>query len=385
MTKLRARSFLALPLIGYIYLCLSAYGFAEDHHHESELKQLKKNIFALEKKLHAQRKEKGEVQTQIEIIEIDSHQLSQNIRSLQDEITSASQKLKKLTAEKNTLEMRIANQRQAIAQHIRSAYKTGSEEPLKLFLNQQDPQKLARTLKYYDYLLKARSQKVSQFTADINQLDITAANIKTTKKDLANSKKLLEVDRNKLADKVKKREKILATLNKSLVADNSKLAEYQKQRKQLENLIKSVKQAAKKIAPAKDYPSFISRKGKLKWPLKGKLSKRFGTPRGGDLFWEGWLISAQEGTAIKSIHQGRVVFSNYLRGFGLLVIIDHGAGYMSLYAHNKELISATGDWIQSGEIIARTGNTGGIVDTALYFEIRENGMPVNPKTWLSKR
>lgn len=385
MVKLKLRSLLALPLIGLFCFSFSINGFAENDSQKSELKQLKRTISALEKKLQTQRQEKSRLQTQIELIEIDSNQLSQNIRNLQTKITSASHKLKKLSAEKHSLEQRITNQRQAIAQHIRSAYKTGNEEPLKLLLNQQDPQKFARTLKYYDYLLQARSQKVTQFNADIYQLDITVADIKTTTADLANSKKLLEVDRNKLANKVIQREKILSVLNKSLVANNSKLTEYQKQRQQLENLIKSVKQAAKQIAPAKNYPAFTSKKGKLQWPLKGKLSKRFGTPRGGDLYWKGWLISAPSGTAIKAVHHGRVVFSNYLRGFGLLVIIDHGAGYMSLYAHNKELISTTGDWIQSGEIIARTGNTGGIVDTALYFEIREKGIPVNPKTWLSKR
>ena len=384
MVKLKPRSFLALPLIGLICFSLSFYGFA-DHHQESELKQLKRTISALEKKLQTQRQEKSQLQTQIELIEIDSNQLSQNIRNLQAKITSASLKLKKLSAEKDSLEQRIDNQRHAIAQHIRSAYKTGNEEPLKLLLNQQNPQTLARTLKYYDYLLQARSQKVTEFTANINQLEITAADIKTTKASLANSKKSLEADRKKLARKVKQREKILTILNKSLVADNSKLAEYQKQRKQLEKLIESVNQAAKKIAPANDYPAFTSMKGKLKWPLKGKLSKRFGTPRGGDLHWEGWLISTPSGTAIKAIYYGRVVFSNYLRGFGLLVIIDHGAGYMSLYAHNQELMHETGDWIQSGDLIARAGNTGGLVNPALYFEIREDGIPVNPKTWLSKR
>ena len=253
MTSLRSRSFLALPFIGLACLGLSLNGLA-DSHQQSELKQLKRNISALEQKLATQRQQKGQLQTQIEIIEIDSSLLSQNIRNLKTKITSANKKLNQLNTEKNILEQRINNQRNAIAQQIRSMHKTGHEESLKLLLNQQDPQKFARNLKYYDYLIQARGQKIKQFTANINQLEITVADIKTTKITLAQSKKSLEQDRKKLAAKAKKRQETLVALNKSLMTDNEKLTGYQKQRKQLEDLIKSVKQAAKQIAPAKIIP-----------------------------------------------------------------------------------------------------------------------------------
>jgi len=119
--------------------------------------------------------------------------------------------------------------------------------------------------------------------------------------------------------------------------------------------------------------------------VRGKLTASYGSKRSEYLRWQGWLVSAKEGANIQSVHHGRVVFSDYLRGFGLLVIIDHGDGYMTLYAHNNELLRETGDWVQSGEIVARAGNTGGLIHTALYFEVRENGKPVNPRIWLSKR
>ena len=372
---------MALPFIGLACLGLSLNGLA-DSHQQSELKQLKRNISALEQKLATQRQQKGQLQTQIEIYEIDSSLLSQNIRNLKTKISSANKKLNQLNTEKNILEQRINIQRNAIAQQIRSMHKTGHEESLKLLLNQQDPQKFARNLKYYDYLIQARGQKIKQFTANINQLEITVADIKTTKITLAQSKKSLEQDRKKLAAKAKKRQKTLVALNKSLLTDNEKLTGYQKQRKQLEDLIKSVKQAAKQIGPAQDYPPFVSSKGKLSWPVKGKLKNTFGTSRDGDLRWEGWLIKADAGSSVQAVHQGRVVFSNYLRGFGLLIIIDHSDGYMSLYAHNQELLRDTGDWVQRGEIISRAGNTGGLSDPAVYFEIRKDGQPVNPKSWL---
>jgi septal ring factor EnvC (AmiA/AmiB activator) len=384
MTKLKARSLLALPLIGLFCLSLSLYGLA-DNHQEAELKQLKRSISALEKKLDQQRQEKGALQTQIEAVELDSAKLNQTIRNLSHKITAATEQLKALQDKKNRLDQRIEQQRSAIAEQIRYVYKTGNEEPIKLLLNQQDPQQLARTLKYYDYILQARSEKIEQFTDDITQLEAIATEIETTKIGLTKSKVTLEKQRKKHATNVKSRKTMLDELNQSLLLGNKQLTGYQKQHKQLEKLLSSVKKAAQKVAPAKNYPAFASRKGKLKWPARGKLKNTFGAVREGDLRWQGWLISTPSGTDISAVHHGRVVFSNYMRGFGLLVIIDHGNSFMSLYAHNQELMRETGDWVQSGDIVAQAGNTGGLINPALYFEIREKGLPVNPKIWLGNR
>ena len=386
MTKLKARSCLALPLMGLLCLSLSLslYGLA-DIHQEAELKQLKRSISALEKKLDQQRQEKGALQIQIEAVELDSAKLNQTIRNLSHKITAATKQLKTLQDKKNRFDQRIEQQRSAIAKQIKSAHKTGNEEPIKLLLNQQDPQQFARTLKYYDYILQARSEKIEQFTDDIIQLEAIAAEIETTKIGLTKSKVSLEKQRKKLATNVNSRKTMLDELNQTLLLGNKQLTGYQKQRKQLEKLLSSVKKAAQKVAPAKDYPAFASRKGKLKWPTRGKLKNTFGDVRAGDLRWQGWLISTPSGTDISAVHHGRVVFSNYMRGFGLLVIIDHGDSFMSLYAHNQELMRETGDWVQSGDIVAQAGNTGGLINPALYFEIREKGLPVNPKKWLGNR
>ena len=385
MTKQRAGSFLVLPFTGLFCLILSFYS-AADNHQEAELEELKRSILTLQNQLKNQRQEKNQLQNQIENVEIDAAKLNRSIGSLTRKIKTTTRQLKVLQDKKIKLGKRIDEQRSAIAEQIRSAHKTGTEEPIKLLLSQQGPQLLARTLKYYDYLLQARSQNIKQFTDDINQLEITAEAIKKTSIGLAKSKKSLEVDQKNLAANVQKRKTILYKIDKSLKSGNEQLANYQKQQERLETVINAVKKVAATIAPAKKkYPSFISGKGKLSWPVKGKLSHSFGSPRGGDLHWDGWLISTSSGAEVRAIHPGRVVFSDYLRGFGLLVIIDHGDDFMSLYAHNQELMSETGDWVQSGEIISRAGNSGGLTDPALYFEIREKGIPVNPKIWLGKR
>jgi septal ring factor EnvC (AmiA/AmiB activator) len=371
-----------LATIIYLGLSLSA---SADNHQQKELKQLKNSISSLEKKLRNQRKEKDTLQQQLETIEREIRDLNKKNRAIGKKITKNENDLSLLRSKKVNLEQRIDNQRSIIAKQIQAAYKTGNEEPVKLLLNQESPEQLSRILKYYDYLLKARSQKIDQFTADIESLKITLSKIQSIKATLTDSRKELEKDQQKLTSNLSKRQNTLNKLSQSLQSNNQQLNQYKKQRDELETVIETVEKAAKAIAPAQDYPSFVLSKGKLNWPVRGKLKASYGSKRSEYLRWQGWLISAIEGANVQSIHHGRVVFSDYLRGFGLLVIVDHGDAYMTLYAHNKELLKETGDWVQSGEIVAHAGNTGGLTKTALYFEVRENGKPVNPKTWLSKR
>jgi len=150
-------------------------------------------------------------------------------------------------------------------------------------------------------------------------------------------------------------------------------------------VLQALKQAIADIdMPAPSQP-FAKQRGKMRWPIKGKLSHRFGSQRNAEMKWDGWLLNANEGVAVKAIHHGRVVFSDYLRGYGMLIIIDHGDSYMSLYAHNQVLLKETGDWVTADESVAKVGNSGGRIEHALYFEIRHNGKPTNPKHWLASR
>jgi septal ring factor EnvC (AmiA/AmiB activator) len=369
-----------------VFICLTlSLDTLADNKQQQELEKLKVSISSLEKKLRKQRKEKNTLQQKLEIVERNVVDLDKKIRAVSKKITKTENNLSRLNSDKNNLEQRINKQRSTIAEQIRAAYKTGNEEPIKLLLNQEDPEQLSRILTYYDYLLDARSKKIDQFTADIESLKITLSKIETQKTLLADSKKELEKDKQQLAISISQRKATLTKLTQSLQSNKQQLNQYKKQRDELEAVVQTVGEAAKAIPPAQDYPSFALSKGKLNWPVRGRLTAGYGSKRSEYLRWQGWLISAKKGASIKSVHHGRVVFSDYLRGFGLLVIVDHGDGFMTLYAHNKELLKETGDWVQSGETVARAGNTGGLTNTALYFEVREKGKPVNPRLWLSKR
>jgi septal ring factor EnvC (AmiA/AmiB activator) len=367
-----------------IGLMLGAVASA-DEQQEQELDNLKRSISSLEKTLEDRGKERTSLQSELKKVELEASKINSNMRRLRSKINKLEDQLKDLSSQERDLQLGIRGQSAAIVEQIAAAYKLGNQEPLKLLLNQEDPQKIARVFKYYDYFLQARSEKIKRYKKDVGELEAVIADIKNQKQRLTQSRAELESDKTKLARQAKKRKKTLSNLQSSLRTDKKKLSKLNKERGKLEELLDAVKRAAAELPLPSNYESFVSRKGQLSWPLKGRVAHGFGSRRSGELRWEGWLIGAKAGDEVKAVHQGRVVFSNYLRGFGLLVIVDHSDGFLTLYAHNQELLKDIGDWVQSNEILSRAGDTGGLDKPALYFEIRKNGNPADPKSWLGKR
>jgi septal ring factor EnvC (AmiA/AmiB activator) len=391
MTGLAARQ-RGAPLLRAVFngllltigLMLGAVASA-DEQQEQELDNLKRSISSLEKTLEDRGKERNSLQSELKKVELEASKINSNMRRLRSKINKLEDQLKDLSSQERDLQLGIRGQSAAIVEQIAAAYKLGNQEPLKLLLNQEDPQKIARVFKYYDYFLLARSEKIKRYKKDVGELEAVIADIKNQKQRLTQSRAELESDKAKLARPAKKRKKTLSNLQSSLRTDKKKLSKLNKERGKLEELLDAVKRAAAELPLPSNYESFVSRKGQLSWPLKGRVAHSFGSRRSGELRWEGWLIGAEAGDEVKAVHQGRVVFSNYLRGFGLLVIVDHSDGFLTLYAHNQELLKDIGDWVQSNEILSRAGDTGGLDKPALYFEIRKNGNPADPKSWLGKR
>ncbi len=358
---------------------------AEDE--RAKLAALKNAISSLEKQLNERDRDKSKLAAELKKNEIAASTSSKKIRLLNSKIESRNTKLADLGKQQTELKAGIQKQHAAVSEQLAAAYKMGAQEPIKLLLNQEDPQQLARLLKYYNYVVDARNEKIAHYMGDIEQLS-TVRNQLSEERRLLNSAKVeLEKDRQELLANNKRRQSTLKQLNASLQSDKSKLDKLLKQRTALEELLKDVRSVVKKM-PLKTPPggqSFVSQKGQLRWPLKGKVAHSFGSKRSGSLRWDGWLIGAKIGEPVTAVHDGQVIFSNYMRGFGLLIILNHGDGYMSLYAHNEELLKDTGDWVLSNETISRAGDTGGLNKPALYFEIRKKGQPADPKIWLGKR
>ena len=359
------------------------YAIANDQQ-QSKLDILQSNISELQKTLTARNEQQTDLETDLERVETEASTLNTSIRELSNNIKTVEKQLIGKQKEKANLEVNISGQNDAIIAQLRSAQKIGDQEPIKLLLNQEDPQKIARMFKYYDYFLQARSAKIEQYLISVAALNDIIQSISSNKLELISAKDSLSKNQVNLKTNITQRENTLRKLQLAVANDQQKLTDLKRQRRELETLLNEVETAvADLILPTNSLP-FTSRKGELEWPTKGKLAQRYGAQRNGPVQWQGWLIKVSAGAAVKTVHQGRIVFSNYLRGFGLLLIIDHGDGYMTLYGHNQELLKDTGDWVQTNEIIARAGNTGGLSAPALYFEIRSQGQPTNPKKWLQK-
>jgi len=354
---------------------------------KAKLADLKSAISSLEKQLDRRDKEKNQLVATLKKVEVEAADASKKIRQLTTQINRSTKTMADLDTQQQGLKAEIKKQNSAVSEQLAAAYKMGEQESIKLLLNQEDPQQLARLLKYYNYVLDARNEKIAQYLTDVGKLSTVQGEMIKQKRSLASAKAQLEKDQQQLLATSERRQTALKQLNASPKSDKSKLDKLLKGRTELEELLKKGRGVVKKMALATPPggQSFASQKGMLRWPLKGKVAHSFGSQRSGSLRWDGWLIGASIGEPVAAVHDGQVIFSNYMRGFGLLIILNHGDGYMTLYAHNEELLKDTGDWVLSNETIARAGDTGGLDNPALYFEIRKKGQPADPKKWLGKR
>ncbi len=337
--------------------------------------------------------------------------------------------------QRKKLQSARTEQQRLIAIQARAAYQNGREEYLKLLLNQQNPEKFARTLTYYDYLSQARLEQLKNFNETLRQLTNVEKDIDAQQAQLLVQKSSLDTQRDEL-DKVRKeRQQVLAKLNDDVKARDQKLASREQDQADLSKVLKTIEETlarqareaeeARKKAliaqqeaekkrlreaqaaadaentdaprkPVKSTPGalvsssgetfggpFASTRGKLPWPVDGRLLARFGESRGDDARtkWDGVMISASAGSQVHAVHGGRVVFADWLRGAGLLVILDHGNGFLSLYGHNQTLLKSAGDVVKAGESISTVGNSGGQDTPALYFAIRQQGHPSDPAQW----
>jgi len=386
MKKLSAIKQVALRSV--LLLIFSTPAFAADKEKEKQkLDNLKRSIISLEKRLDKRNQEKNILVNQLKKVELEAAKTSKSIRQLNSQIKRRNSKLSDLEKQQYDLQKNIKNQNAAISEHLAAAYKLGDQEPIKLLLNQEDPQQLSRLFKYYGYFLDARNKKIETYISDVEKLSTLVTEVTQQKLLLDSSKKQLVSDQKQYLVVGKRRSEALNKLNISLKSDQAKLNNFIAERAELEELLNTVEVAVSEmnIAPPASQQSFASQKGLLQWPIKGRIAHSYGSKRSGTLRWEGWMIGAKSGQSVNAVHDGQVIFSNYLRGFGLLIILNHGDGYMTLYAHNKELLKDTGDWVLSSESIARAGDTGGLDKPALYFEIRKKGQPADPKAWLGKR
>jgi septal ring factor EnvC (AmiA/AmiB activator) len=286
--------------------------------------------------------------------------------------------LKNLAQEKVSLTHKKQQQEKVLAQQLRAAYTSGNHDYLKLLLNQKSPASVERTVTYYKYLNDARIKEIDQFQIVLSDL------LAVTTQHQEQAKRLNILKQQQTEQKVtfqgskQERKNTLRAINKELLNSKQLLAKLVAEE---ENLVVALQRIATLSQQSAELVGLKKLKRKLSWPIKGKISHSFGSRKQGYLKWKGILLAAPIGKQVKAIHNGTVLFSDWLKGYGLVTVLDHGAGYMSLYGHNQALLKSVGDRVETGEPIALVGQSGGQSQSGLYFEIRRDGQAVNPKAW----
>ncbi|KIC84209.1 murein hydrolase activator EnvC family protein [Pseudomonas sp. C5pp] len=420
--------------------CLLSPAFADERAQtQQQLDATRQDIAELKKTLGKLQEEKAGVQKDLKATETDIGNLEKQVEALQQELKKTEGELERLDTEKKKLQSARVEQQRLIAIQARSAYQNGREEYLKLLLNQQNPEKFARTLTYYDYLSKARLEQLRTFNETLRQLANVEQEIATQQQQLLAQRADLDSRRQALETERGKRQQVLAKLNSDMKDRGQKLQSREQDQADLSKVLKTIEetlarqareaeearkkallaqqeaekrrqqealaaaaareQAREPVEPPKKARTtlgpmvssdgasyggaFSAARGKLPWPVNGRLLARFGDARGSDARakWDGVMISANPGTQVRAVHGGRVVFADWLRGAGLLVILDHGNGYLSLYGHNQSLLKSAGDIVKAGEAISTVGDSGGQDAAGLYFAIRQQGRPTDPSQW----
>jgi septal ring factor EnvC (AmiA/AmiB activator) len=376
---LRLSATLALTL-----LLGAAPALAQQEVTPAQIEELKERIEDIDDWLEDAEEDRSALERQLAATEKNISRLTRERRSLRQQAEQQQQRLRELENEAQELTRTLDRQRDSLKKQIRAAWMEGDAPAVKVLLNEIDPDKIARTMTYYEYLSKDTVDRLEAFRQSLQELRNTQAAVQSTRVELARTEENVAKRQQELTESRKERQQTLATLNADIQNRRGEREELESDRKRLENLLEEVQQAINNIPSPNESQPFGSLRNKLPWPVKGQVLSRYGERYAdGKLRRNGLLIGTGDEAEIRAIHYGRVVFANWLRGFGLITIIDHGDGYMTLYGHSSSLFTSPGDWVDAGEPIAQAGRTGGTDAPALYFEVRHNGKPDNPGRWLA--
>jgi len=369
-----------------VWAGLPAGAMAEDAARaEKELKQLRSKIARLEKQLARSRARETSLGADLGKVEKKLGTINRELRETALRQQEAEKNLAALHKRRAQEYSELTALRERMLSQLRAAYALGRQEHLKIWLSQEDPAAAGRVLTYHQYLTRERAARMDAVRDQLDRLARTEIEIDRESRELSAAQARHKEDMAALRASSTKRNKVLQELRADIRSQDKRLAQFQGNEKRLEKLIRDL-QAALADVPQSGmaHTEFGKLKRKLPWPVKGKLAASYGQRRtvgNGNLKWRGVFIETGAGADVRAVSHGRVAFSDWLRGFGLLLIIDHGDGYMSLYGHNQALYKSVGEWAGAGEVIATAGDSGGGERRGLYFELRHRGKTINPLKW----
>lgn len=363
-------------------LLFSSVSFADDN--KDQLKAIKGKIDEQKSLLAKQKKQQQRLQNLLRDTDKKIATAANDLYKTQQQQKTAQREQAALVTKKQTLKKTQAHQQDVLAKQLKSAYMTGNHDLMQLLLNQEQSGKTERLLGYYQYLNKARVEAIDELKQTVAALQDVEAQLVNTLAVLDNLLKQQQQAQAALKKEKQTRSNALAQLQKSYRANSAQLEQYQLSELDIKQLIKTQREAAQARPTEKPLKGLAKVRGRLTKPTKGRTTHSFGQKRSGQLRWKGVTLVGKEGQPVNAVYHGKVVFSDWLKGFGLVLVVDHGNGYMSLYGHNQALLKKAGDYVGQNEQIALLGQSGGQASPGLYFEIRHKGKAINPTRWFKK-
>ncbi len=345
-----------------------------------ELAAIVERLNALKSWFNDAQKQRAEFQQEIQTADKEVARLGRTVADLQRAVRDIEAKQAALAEEEKALELRRREESLRISEHLNAAYRMSGQDFFKLLLNQENPEQFDRMIRYHQYFSTARGKILEGYRDTLAAIEKNHTQALATEQKLRTQRAAARAEQSVFAKQLNERKQMLAGLDRESRSNAAEQKRLTNDRARLQELLKEIASRTEKS----DGQDFAARKGALPWPVVGEAVNSYGAPRAdGRLRWQGNYIATAAGAEVRSVHRGRVVFAEWLRGFGLLTIVDHGNGYMSLYGYADVLLKQPGDRVESGEQIANSGRSGGQDADGLYFEIRKSGQPVDPNQWLA--
>ncbi len=386
----RVSGVLLAPILALVLmLCatFAPFGVAYSQSETKDLANIQQMIAQTQARLDKTLADSERLQQELKLAELKIAETATILNKTDKELETTRVELERLNAEKTRINTEIKNQQSALASQIKSAYMTGDYDFAKMIFNQNEAGKFERVLTYYQYLNKARQSQIENFRGLVHALDTVQVELDAEEAELANLLQQQSAQSRKLGDQQQARFVSLRKLEQQIKTDQARVSQLQQQENDLVAAIEQAEIDARRAREQAEQADIelngLSQiKGQLRVPTAGTIERLFGKRRQGQVRWKGIVINSKAGSTVASVADGVILYADWLKGFGLVVIVDHGEGYMSVYGRNQALLKNVGDTVTAGDAISLVGTSGGQARASLYFEIRHKGKALNPSAWL---
>ncbi len=344
---------------------------------------LRAEITFIQARLASQESERDALQDALREAEVQIGELDRQLGALIQERRALQQDLNALDAEDKQLRQAQRQRTDALDASIQQLWLLQQGGGFRVWLGDQNPQDVARNLEYFQMLIEAQQQMIAEYELSLEAIAENRSRIAQAETALREQATATEATKTTLTDQRATRQATLAQISQQVQDDQQRLEVLERDQARLNALLGELEAVAAAAPPDPRMP-FADTRGRLGMPVVGTLKNRYGERRNADIRWRGWLIAADEGDPVRAVHGGDIIYADWLRGQGLLIVVDHGEGWLSLYAQNHSLLRGVGDRVSAGDIIGKAGASGGSETSGLYFEIRHRGEPVDPGEWIPR-